>query len=131
MRVRRWQPIEMMPDAVRFDEVVLLFKPDERRSGASRFVGYWDDQANGWVPVYGPYVVENVTHWMPLPAPPHTATPRLMARRLRFRLGRGLMALGLRVLPCGRCRQELTQLLWTWNMRVHATIAADYKRAER
>jgi hypothetical protein len=65
-----WQPIETMPDAIRFDEVVLLFKPDERRSGASRFVGYWDDQASGWTPVYGPYVVENVTHWMPLLEPP-------------------------------------------------------------
>ena len=69
-----WQSIDTIPDDVRYDDVVLLFKPDERRSGASRFIGYWDDQASGWTPVYGSYVVENVTHWMPLPeAPPGTS----------------------------------------------------------
>jgi hypothetical protein len=30
----------------------------------------------------------------------------------------------LRVLPPGRCRQELSALLWTWNMKVSATLAA-------
>lgn len=39
-------------------------------------------------------------------------------------LGRILIHVGLKVLPPGRGRQELTQLLWTWRMKVDATLAA-------
>lgn len=46
-------------------------------------------------------------------------------RTMRFHIGRALMHLGLRVLPPGRCRQELTELMWVWNVRVMSALAAE------
>jgi hypothetical protein len=43
-------------------------------------------------------------------------------------VGCALMDVGLRVLPPGRCRQELTAMLWTWHMKVSATLAAHRSR---
>jgi len=34
---------------------------------------------------------------------------------LRFAAGRALIHAGLKVLPPGRCRQELSAALWTWS----------------
>lgn len=42
----------------------------------------------------------------------------------RFAIGRQLMHLGLGMMPKSDARSELTALLWTWNMRVTATVAA-------
>jgi hypothetical protein len=39
-----------------------------------------------------------------------------------------MMAASLRILPPGRCRQELSALLWTWNMQVQMTLAAHGER---
>jgi hypothetical protein len=40
----------------------------------------------------------------------------------RFYLGRWLLHLGLRTLPPGACRTELTQLLWSWGMHVRQVV---------
>lgn len=40
-------------------------------------------------------------------------------RRLRFQLGRALIHIGLRVLPAGRVRSELYQLIDEWATRVY------------
>ena len=61
----QWRPIA---EADKGGDAMLLFKPDSRRSGASTFVGYWDDRANGWMPAAGAYVVDGVTAFIPLSA---------------------------------------------------------------
>ncbi len=45
-------------------------------------------------------------------------------RLKRYALARILIHTGLKVMPPGRGRSELTALLWTWNMKVSATVAA-------
>jgi hypothetical protein len=42
----------------------------------------------------------------------------------RYRLGRFLMHLGLRVLPHGRIRAELSAMMWAWGMKVQVTTTA-------
>ena len=44
---------------------------------------------------------------------------------LRYRLARSLIHAGLRVMPAGRARSEINAMLWTWNMKVRATLAAN------
>ena len=81
-----WRPIADIPDEVRDDGCVLLYKPDERRSGPEMLVGYWGQwpgidgycwiRAGGrpvaWVSMWTGEPVPHgiVTHWMPLPEPP-------------------------------------------------------------
>lgn len=60
----QWQPIETAP---RDGTLVLVYKPDQRATGASTFVGYWDGQ--GWMPVAGAYRVD-ATEWASCPRPP-------------------------------------------------------------
>ena len=75
-----WQPIETAP---KDGDPVLLYKPDERRSGEYVLAGYWGEwpgKADGWIAVGGQplgwhsSVVDAPqgypTHWMPLPQPP-------------------------------------------------------------
>jgi hypothetical protein len=46
-------------------------------------------------------------------------------RTLRYRVARWLVHFAIHfIMPPGRARQELTAALWTWNMRVQATLAA-------
>ena len=45
-------------------------------------------------------------------------------RMARFRLGRGLLHLGLKTLPPGVVRTELSNLLWAWGIKVSATVIA-------
>lgn len=52
-------------------------------------------------------------------------TPGAPFRMERFYLGRWLIHLGLKTLPPGPCRAELSALLWTWGMKVSATCAAN------
>lgn len=52
-----------------------------------------------------------------------TKTPAF--RMTRFRLGRWLMHMGLKTLPPGICRTELSNLLWAWGMKVSATVVAN------
>lgn len=42
----------------------------------------------------------------------------------RYTLGRWMVHGGIWIMPPGRARKELVALLWTWNMRVSATVAA-------
>jgi len=68
-----WQPIETAPMD---GEVVLLYKPDEQRSGDYIAAGYWGDwPAQGrdgqcWIACSGGPLAPP-THWMPRPNPPH------------------------------------------------------------
>ena len=39
-----------------------------------------------------------------------------------------MVHVGIHVMPSGRCRLDLMALFWTWNMRVHATLAAENAR---
>ena len=48
-----------------------------------------------------------------------------MIKLWRYALGRHLIHLGIKVLPAGRVRQELTEILWAWNVKVRATLAAN------
>jgi hypothetical protein len=41
---------------------------------------------------------------------------------LRFAIGRWVMHWGLRVMPKGRSRQELTQILKSWSRHVMETV---------
>lgn len=41
----------------------------------------------------------------------------------RYRFAHLLMKLGLKMMPPGRPRAELTAMMWTWNMKVQATLA--------
>lgn len=45
----------------------------------------------------------------------------------RHRIGRWLVHFGIWIMPPGRARQELTALLWTWNMKVTGIVAARRK----
>lgn len=81
-----WMPIAEMPDAVRDDATVLLYKPDEPRSGPEVIVAYWGEWPGvdgyqwircggapiAWVSRWTDEPVPHgiVTHWMPLPEPP-------------------------------------------------------------
>jgi len=48
-----------------------------------------------------------------------------MIFRLRYQFARALFLFALHVImPPSRCRQELSALLWTWNLKVKATLAA-------
>lgn len=70
-RVTVWQPIDTAPRDG--EDTLLLYKPDERRSGETIFAGYWNDEqgfGTGWVPIAGAYRIDRVTHWLPLPPPP-------------------------------------------------------------
>lgn len=42
----------------------------------------------------------------------------------RHHLARWMIHVGLKIMLPGRSRQELTEMLWVWNMKVHATVAA-------
>lgn len=67
-----WQPIETAPMD---GDCILLFKPDERRSGEYTIVGYWGEwpgRAECWIACAG-QPIRPPTHWMPLPAPPPSA----------------------------------------------------------
>jgi hypothetical protein len=44
-------------------------------------------------------------------------------RSMRWRLGRFLMHMGLNVLPQGRARAEISEMLWEWRAHVEATLA--------
>jgi Protein of unknown function (DUF551) len=66
-----WRAIETAPRDG--EDALLLWKPDQPRTGASMFAAYWSDDpivGIGWVPLHGVYTVAGVTHWMPLPEPP-------------------------------------------------------------
>lgn len=81
-----WRPIAEIPDDLRESgEPVLLYKPDERRSGPERVAAYWGEWPGkgwGWIRVGGQPIAWTsmwtdepvphgiVTHWMPLPEPP-------------------------------------------------------------
>lgn len=81
-----WQPIADIPDEVRDEGCVLLYKPDEPRSGPEMIVAYWGEwpgvggycwiraggQPIAWVSMWtGEPVPQGVvTHWMQLPEPP-------------------------------------------------------------
>lgn len=43
-------------------------------------------------------------------------------RRARFKFGRALLVIGLRVLPRGRVRSELAALFDLWTTKVHNTL---------
>lgn len=45
-------------------------------------------------------------------------------RMFRYWIGRAMVHAGLRFMPPGRVREELSELLWTWRMKVDATVAA-------
>lgn len=45
-------------------------------------------------------------------------------RMARFRIGRWLIHAGIRAMPHGRCRSELSNALWAWGMKVNATVVA-------
>lgn len=73
-----WQPIETAP---KDGEVILIWKPNERRVGEYMMAAYWDDDRGGFIPVGGihprGYYSEIAkcdqgypTHWTPLPSPP-------------------------------------------------------------
>lgn len=68
-----WRPIATAP---KDGDPILLFKPDERRSGEYTIVGYWGEWPDGaaikserWIACAG-YCLREPTHWMPLPPPP-------------------------------------------------------------
>jgi hypothetical protein len=69
----RWKPIETAPK----DEVVMLYKPDEPRSGGYVVSGYWGEwpalstTTECWIACSGG-PLRAPTHWMPLPEPPDT-----------------------------------------------------------
>ena len=52
-------------------------------------------------------------------------------RLLRYTIGRGLMHLGLNIMPKGRSRHELAILLEHWARKVHAETIAASKETER
>lgn len=68
----RWQPIETAPrDGT---PVLLLF--DDGLMEVGRHYGHEADHHNGWWSNDGldyDYGLDNPTHWMPLPEPPHAA----------------------------------------------------------
>lgn len=58
-----WQPIETVPkDGTPVD----IWHPS-----VGRIVGVWYDSDDGW-PQLPDYIAREMTHWMPLPAPPTT-----------------------------------------------------------
>jgi len=61
-----WQPIETAPK----DGTEVL----TCRNGNLMAVAFWRDFRRSWVVSDGAYI-RNVTHWMPLPAPPKVSTP--------------------------------------------------------
>jgi hypothetical protein len=42
----------------------------------------------------------------------------------RYLIARALIHAGLRILPPGRVRQELSTMLWTWGMRITTEVVA-------
>lgn len=46
-------------------------------------------------------------------------------RMARFYIGRWLIHAGLKALPPGRCRAELSNMMWAWGMKVTATAVAN------
>ncbi len=44
---------------------------------------------------------------------------------MRFAIGRALIHAGLRVMPHGRPRRELTEMMTAWGVKVRAIVAAD------
>jgi hypothetical protein len=65
-----WRPIETAP---KDGEPILLYKPNERRSGDYITAGYWGEWVTSdieqWIAVAG-HPLREPTHWQPLPAPP-------------------------------------------------------------
>jgi hypothetical protein len=65
-----WQPIETAP---KDGTAVLVYNPKIYRT--SQFVARWDDHDQYWQSVAcvdDYYGSSEVTHWMPLPAPPQS-----------------------------------------------------------
>lgn len=50
--------------------------------------------------------------------------------KLRYIIARAMIHGGLQVMPPGRVRQELTQLLWAWRLKVDGVVAGHTKHQE-